>query len=211
MPEVKSLSIFITAAVIMLITPGPAVLYIVARSIEQGRLAGLISALGVGLGGLFHVLFAALGLSILLVQSAVAFSIIKYVGAAYLVYLAVMKLIQKEKALISPKLQRKKLIKIFTQGFIVNLLNPKTALFFMAFLPQFVNPDSGSVTIQIIYLGMIFIGLAILSDSVYALLAGSIRRVFSDSKAVKAINKYIPATIYFTLGIGAIFIKNSNK
>jgi len=90
MPEVKSLSIFITAAIIMLVTAGPAVLYIVARSIEQGRLAGLVSTFGVGLGGLCHVLFTAFGLSIILVQSAIAFSIVKYVGAVYLIYLGIM-------------------------------------------------------------------------------------------------------------------------
>jgi len=210
MPEIQSLSIFITAAIIMLVTPGPAVLYIVARSIEQGKLAGLISALGVALGGLFHVLFAAFGLSIILVQSAIAFTVVKYLGAAYLIYLAIMKLSQGEKSLINPKLQKKRLPKIFRQGFIVNLLNPKTALFFMAFLPQFVDPLRGSVTVQIFYLGMIFIILAVFSDSVYALLAGSVRKLFTNKNAILALNKYIPASIYLILGIGAIFIRNSN-
>jgi len=211
MPEIKSLSIFITAAIIMLITPGPAVLYIVARSIEQGRLAGFISALGVALGGLCHVMFATLGLSVILVQSAAAFSLVKYAGAAYLIYLGLMKVIRKEKSALQSGLKRKKLLKLFTQGFIVNLLNPKTALFFMAFLPQFVNPQQGSITYQIIYLGMIFISLAVLSDSVYALLAGSTRKLFTNSKAVNALNKYIPASIYLALGIGTLFLKNGNK
>jgi len=211
MPEVKSLSIFITAAIIMLITPGPAVLYIVARSIEQGKLAGLISTLGVALGGLCHVLFAAFGLSIILVQSAIAFSIVKYIGAAYLIYLGIMKLTKKNKALTNPKLEKKRLLKIFTQGFVVNLLNPKTALFFMAFLPQFVNPVAGSVSLQIIYLGLIFISLAVISDGIYALLAGSAGQLFTNNKAINSINKYIPASIYLILGIGTIFLKNGNK
>ena len=211
MPEIHALSIFIMAAIIMVVTPGPAVLYIVARSIEQGKSAGLISALGVALGGLSHVLFAAFGLSIILVQSAVAFSFVKYLGAAYLIYLAIMKLTRGQQALINPKLKQKKSGKIFVQGFIVNLLNPKTALFFMAFLPQFVDPAQGSVTIQIIYLGMLFISLAVVSDSVYALLAGSARKLFSHKKAILALNKYIPAGIYLILGIGTIFIKNNHQ
>lgn len=211
MPEVKSLSLFITAAIIMLVTPGPAVLYIVARSIEQGKLAGFISTLGVGLGGLSHVLFAAFGLSVILVQSAIAFSIIKYAGAVYLIYLGIIKLIQKDKSLFNPKLKKIKLIKIFSQGFIVNLLNPKTALFFLAFLPQFVNPEAGSVPIQIIYLGMIFISLAVISDGIYALLADSARQLFTNGKAIKTVSKYIPASIYLILGIGTIFLRNSEK
>jgi threonine/homoserine/homoserine lactone efflux protein len=208
MPEIKSLSIFITAAIIMLITPGPAVLYIVARSIEQGRLAGFISALGVALGGLCHVIFAALGLSIILLQSAAAFSIVKYAGAAYLIYLGLMKVIHKQKSSFQIGLKRKKLFKLFTQGFIVNLLNPKTALFFMAFLPQFVTPQQGPIPFQVIYLGMLFITLAILSDSFYALLAGSMRKLLTNSKAVNILNRYIPASIYMTLGIAALFLKN---
>lgn len=211
MPEVESLSIFITAAIIMLVTPGPAVLYIVARSIEQGRLAGLVSTFGVALGGLFHVLFAAFGLSVILVQSAIAFSVVKYVGAAYLIYLGIMKLVTKNQTGFNPKMKKKKLFKIFSQGFIVNLLNPKTALFFLAFLPQFVNPTQGSVSLQVIYLGMIFISLAIFSDGAYALLAGSARELLTNTKAINRINKYVPSSIYIALGIGALFVKNSNK
>ena len=211
MPEVKALSIFITAAIIMLVTPGPAVLYIVARSIEQGRLAGLVSALGIALGGLGHVLFAALGLSVILVQSAAAFMIVKYLGAFYLVWLGIARLLKKEIPITSPEIKRKKLLKIFSQGFVVNLLNPKTAIFFMAFLPQFVNPAAGSVTLQVIYLGMIFIIMAVISDSLYALLAGTAKHLFTHDKTIRAVNKYIPAGIYLALGIGTLFIKNGQK
>jgi len=211
MPEIQSLYIFVIAALIMLITPGPAVLYIVARSIEQGRMAGIISALGVALGGLCHVLFAALGLSIILVQSAVAFTLVKYLGAAYLIYLAVMKIIQKDGPLKNRKIEKKKLFRIFIQGFVVNILNPKTAIFFMAFLPQFVNPYHGSLTQQIIYLGLIFIVLAILSDSAYALLAGSLRKLFTSTKVILFVNRYIPSAIYLALGIGTLFFKNSRQ
>jgi threonine/homoserine/homoserine lactone efflux protein len=211
MPEIKSLSIFITAAIIMLITPGPAVLYIVARSIEQGRLAGLVSALGIALGGLCHVLFAALGLSVILVQSATAFTIVKYLGALYLIYLGITRLIKKDAPIINPEMKKKKLLKIFSQGFVVNLLNPKTAFFFMAFLPQFINPAAGPLTVQIIYLGMIFIILAVLSDSLYALLAGTARQIFTHNKTIRVVNKYIPAGIYLALGIGTLFIKNGQK
>lgn len=211
MPEIKSLSVFITASIIMLVTPGPAVLYIVARSVEQGRLAGIISALGIALGGLTHVIFASLGLSLILVQSAIAFGIIKYIGAAYLIYLGIIRITSQNLSDGIPNLVKKKLSQIFMQGYIVNLLNPKTALFFMAFLPQFVNPSRGSISIQIAYLGMIFISLAIISDGTYALLAGSARELFSNTRIIEKINKYIPAGIYLSLGIGTLFIKNAAK
>lgn len=211
MPDINSLSIFITAAIIMLITPGPAVLYIVARSIEQGRLAGIVSALGIALGGLVHVTFAAFGLSIILVQSAFAFSTVKYIGAIYLIYLGIMKFLKKENSTDNLKIEKKGLIKIFSQGIIVNLFNPKTALFFLAFLPQFINPAHGPVSRQVIYLGIIFICLAILSDGTYALLAGSVRKLFSNNKMVNKMHIYIPAAIYLILGIGTLFVKNGNN
>ena len=138
--DVASLVIFITATLALLLAPGPAVLYIVARSLEQGRMAGFVSTLGVGLASIIHVVFAALGLSALLMQSALAFSVVKYLGAAYLIYLGARTLMGKAQASDLQAVRTMKRSEIFTQGFVVNLLNPKTALFFLAFLPQFVNP-----------------------------------------------------------------------
>lgn len=201
MPDFAALTIFVTAAFVLLIVPGPAVLYIVGRSIEQGRVAGIVSTLGVGLGSIVHVVFAALGLSALLMQSALAFSIVKYLGAAYLFYLGVRTLLAKTEAKTLTQVESVRLSKIFSQGFLVNLLNPKTALFFFAFLPQFVSPESGSVTTQVIFLGTIFVTMAVLSDGMYALVAGTAGQFLSGNEKVARFQKYMAATIYIMLGI----------
>jgi threonine/homoserine/homoserine lactone efflux protein len=130
--------VFVAAAVALLVVPGPAVLYIVAQSIEHGRIAGLVSMLGIQVGGLVHVAAAALGLSALLVQSSVAFEIVKYAGAAYLVFLGLRKLLTRERFETTGERPPRQLDRLFAQGIVVNILNPKTALFFFAFLPQFV-------------------------------------------------------------------------
>ncbi|MCP3896909.1 LysE family translocator, partial [Moraxella sp.] len=134
-----NLSIFLLAALILLLTPGPAVLYIVARSLDQGRLAGFVSVLSIEVGNFVHVLAATLGLSAILVSSALAFSIVKYMGAVYLIYLGMCRLFARETAHQSKTFQRQSLRRIFRQGVLVAILNPKTALFFFAFLPQFVD------------------------------------------------------------------------
>lgn len=168
----EKLILFIAASLALLAIPGPAVLYIVTRSISQGRTAGIVSVLGIQCGGLVHVAMAALGLSAILVSSALAFSIVKFAGAAYLIYLGLRTWLSKENLNLADS-QPEPLKKIFTQGFVVNVLNPKTALFFFAFLPQFVNPDNGLVWLQFLLLGLLFIALAMVSDSLYALLSSS--------------------------------------
>ena len=135
MPEPSTLAVFVVAAVALLVTPGPAVLYIVARSVEQGRWAGLVSALGVHVGTLVHVAAAALGLSALLVSSALAFDIVKYLGAIYLVYLGIRRLLASDARAEAGAAAPRSLRRLFAQGIVVNVLNPKTALFFLAFLP----------------------------------------------------------------------------
>src|SRR5262245_48763064 len=155
LPDVPTLGLFVAAALVLLLTPGPAVLYIVTRSIDQGRRAGLVSALGVHAGTLVHVVGAAAGLSALLMASATVFSAVKYLGAAYLIYLGIRRLRDRTTTLVSahaagaPPLRR-----AFVDGVIVNVLNPKTALFFLAFLPQFVDVARGSVGAQILALGV---------------------------------------------------------
>ncbi len=203
--DAASLALFITATLALLLAPGPAVLYIVARSLEQGRMAGLVSTLGVGFGSLVHVIFAALGLSALLTQSVIAFSVVKYLGAAYLIYMGLRTLTHKAKASTVQPLKTLSYSDIFTQGIIVNILNPKTALFFLAFLPQFVNPAKGSVILQIVILGMIFVLMAIMSDSMYALIAGTARQLLSGNILVARIQKYLAGTIYIALGITTAF------
>ncbi|MEM7029452.1 MAG: LysE family translocator [Chloroflexota bacterium] len=196
-----TLIIFITAALALLLSPGPAVLYIVARSLEQGRLAGIISTLGIAAAGVVHVTFAALGLSALLMQSAFIFSLVKYLGAAYLIYLGVRTLMRKPDQVSDIKFATQSLSKIFRQGFVVNLLNPKTALFFLAFLPQFVSPSQGSVTAQILILGAIFVGLALISDGLYALVAGTARQFLAGNPGFAKMQKRVAGIIYIALGV----------
>ncbi|MDX1414935.1 MAG: LysE family translocator [Candidatus Promineifilaceae bacterium] len=209
--EPTTLIIFISAAVLLLITPGPAVLYIIARSLEQGRLAGIISTLGIATASATHVLFAALGLSALLLQSALAFTIVKYLGAAYLIYLGIKTLLSKSEAHAVDISETRSLKRIFSQGFIVNLLNPKTALFFLAFLPQFVSSERGSVTTQILILGAIFVTLAIFSDGMYAIVAGSAGNWLTGNLRIAKLQKNIAGTIYILLGLTAAFSGGRGK
>lgn len=206
MIETSALVVFMTAALVLLLTPGPAVLFIVARSLEQGRTAGVVSALGIGLAALVHVVVAALGLSALLMQSALAFSVVKYLGAAYLIYLGVRTLLGEAKMhtaeLAVPRLSWRR---ILGQGFMVNLLNPKTALFFFAFLPQFVNPSQGSLTAQVIFLGLVFVVMAITSDSMYALVAGTVRQVLVGNEQLARWQKRFAGTVYIGLGLATAF------
>ena len=173
LPEPGALAVFIVAALVLLVVPGPAVLYIVAQSISRGRLAGIVSMLGIQVGGLVHIAAAAAGLSALLVRSAIAFDIVKYAGAAYLVFLGLRRLLGREQLDTVGARPEKSLRRLFAQGIVVNVLNPKTALFFFSFLPQFVDVEQGSVALQIATLGLIFILLATVSDGLYALAAGS--------------------------------------
>src|SRR5262245_57466906 len=138
MPDPSSLWLFAAAALVLAVTPGPAVLYIVTRSVSQGRLAGVVSCLGVAVGGMVHVLAAAAGLSVVLATSALAFNIVKYAGAAYLVWLGIQKLTRAPRPDAEASAEPHSLLRVFREGVVVNVLNPKTALFFLAFLPQFV-------------------------------------------------------------------------
>jgi threonine/homoserine/homoserine lactone efflux protein len=175
-PDSASLWLFSVAALALLAIPGPAVLYIVVQSAEQGRRVGLASVAGIHLGTLVHVAAAALGLSALIVASAVAFSVVKYAGAAYLVYLGIRKLLERDDPpSLAPR--REPLRRAFVRGVVVNVLNPKTALFFLAFLPQFVDADSGGVWSQALVLGFVFVGLGLVTDSLYALAAGTVGSV----------------------------------
>jgi threonine/homoserine/homoserine lactone efflux protein len=171
-PNPSSLLLFVSTAVVLLAIPGPAVLYVTSRSIGQGRSVGLISALGITVGTLVHVAAAAVGLSALLMSSAIAFSVVKYLGAAYLIYLGIQKLRHDESLAPSQDVARVNLGHVFGQGIIVNILNPKTALFFFAFLPQFVDASRGNVALQILFLGTLFAAMGMTSDSLWASQAG---------------------------------------
>jgi threonine/homoserine/homoserine lactone efflux protein len=173
MPDAATLAVFAAAAVTLLVIPGPAVLYIVSRSLDQGRAAGFVSVAGIHVGSLLHVAAAALGLSALLVSSALAFDAVRYLGAAYLVWLGLQRLLARDHDAGAARPARAPLRRIFAQGVVVNVLNPKTALFFFAFLPQFVDPSAGAVPLQILLLGATFTCLGLVTDGTYALLAST--------------------------------------
>ena len=165
MIEISQLYLFLGATLALLLVPGPAVLYITARSANQGRVAGLVSVLAIETANFLQAVAATLGLSAILLSSALAFDIVKYLGAAYLVYLGVRKLLVSEEGTENGEIRAESLSRIFWQGFVINLLNPKTALFFFAFLPQFVDPAKGNVTTQTLLLGTLFVVLALMTDS----------------------------------------------
>jgi threonine/homoserine/homoserine lactone efflux protein len=204
-PDSTSLWLFGLAALALLAIPGPAVLYIVVQSAEQGRRVGLASVAGVHLGTLVHVAAASAGLSALIVASSVALSGVKYAGAAYLVFLGVRKLRERESA---PEVERRRepLRRAFVRGTIVNALNPKTALFFLAFLPQFVAPGRGGVWSQALVLGLVFVGLGLVTDSLYALAAGTAAGLLRRRRGVV---RYGSGVVFIALGATAAFAKRS--
>jgi threonine/homoserine/homoserine lactone efflux protein len=204
MLEPAKLPLFLLASLALLLTPGPAVMYIIARSIDQGRPAGLVSVLSIEVGNFFHVLAATFGLSALLMSSALAFSVVKYLGAAYLIYLGLRKLFSREQAQAAETAPapRQSYRQIFSQGVLVAVLNPKTALFFLAFLPQFVDRAAGAVPLQMLTLGCIFVLMAIVSDGMYALLAGSLGHWLKTTALWRA-EHYVSGGIYVLLGLAA--------
>ncbi|HEY3311905.1 MAG TPA: LysE family translocator [Anaerolineales bacterium] len=211
MLNLEKLPLFVFASIILLLTPGPAVLYIIARSIDQGRAAGLVSVLSIEVGNFFHAVAASLGLSALLLSSPTAFNVVKYLGAAYLVYLGLRQLFSKgtgNAADESPNPPRS-LRRIFTQGVTVAVLNPKTALFFLAFLPQFVDRTKGPVSLQFLALGILFVLMAVFSDGMYALLASSAGQWLKSHQRVWLVERYVAGIIYIGLGVTAALASGS--
>jgi threonine/homoserine/homoserine lactone efflux protein len=199
--EFSQLYFFLAATLALLLVPGPAVLYITARSANQGRLAGLVSVLAIETANFLQAVAATLGLSAILLSSALAFDVVKYLGAAYLIYLGIRKLLVSEDGATGGEIKPESLSRIYWQGFAINLLNPKTALFFFAFLPQFVNPDRGNVTAQTLLLGVIFVGMALITDSLYALLASSLAERLRGSRHFHKGQRYFAGLVYVGLGI----------
>ena len=200
MPDPHALLLFLSVALVILLIPGPAVLFIVARSIEEGRSAGISSIIGLSAGGMVHVLGAAVGLSAFLARGGLPFNIIKYLGAAYLVYLGFRTLrdpITKAvgRASTSPRSTR-----LLMDGFAVNVLNPKSALFLFAYLPQFVDPSRGSPVLQILFLGVLFHALAIITDLAYVLVASEARGLLLSSSRSQRHGRIASGSTYIGLG-----------
>jgi len=201
MIEFSQLYFFLGASLALLLVPGPAVLYITARSANQGRLAGLVSVLAIETANFLQAVAATLGLSAILLSSALAFDVVKYLGAAYLIYLGVRKLFIREGETANGDVKPESLSRIYWQGFTINILNPKTALFYFAFLPQFVDPAKGNVTAQTLLLGATFVGMAFITDSLYALAASSLAERMRGSQHFQKGQRYFAGLVYLGLGI----------
>lgn len=191
---------FLLASFVLAVTPGPGVLYIVTRSFIQGRCAGLISVPAVALGNLGNALAASLGLAALFSLSSMAFQVVKYAGALYLVYLGMQMLRSAAEDHATASLPVASLHSIFRDGFVVALLNPKTAIFFAAFLPQFVDPTKLPVA-QSILLGSIFVAIAAVTDCCYAVAAGRVSANTAYASKSRRTGNYLGAFIFVGLGI----------
>jgi threonine/homoserine/homoserine lactone efflux protein len=207
----SSFIVFLLATLGLLVLPGPAVLYIVTRSVAQGRRAGLASVLGIELGSLCHAIAAAFGLSAILLASALAFNIVKYVGAAYLIYLGIRALLSKSKGVEAESSPPRSGAELFRKGLLVQLLNPKTALFFYAFLPQFIDPSHGSAVLQILALGGLFTVLATCTDSIYALVGSSVGGFVKRRPEFQRVQNYVSGGIYIALGAAAALSGEAKK
>ena len=202
MPDGSTLLVFALASAALVAVPGPAVLYIVTRAIAQGRSAGVVSALGIEAGALLHVGAAVVGLSAILSSSATAFAFVKYAGAAYLVLLGVQRLRQRSASSLDALPAERNSV-LFRRGMIVNAMNPKVAVFFLAFLPQFVDPDGGPVALQVALLGLVFIAIATALDLGWALAAGTAGQALRSSLRVRQRLDVLSGVTFVGLGAAA--------
>jgi threonine/homoserine/homoserine lactone efflux protein len=200
-PNLSTFLVFSAAAFVLIVIPGPAVLFIVSHSLAHGRKAGLASAGGTASGEFLHAAAAAIGLSALVASSTAAFQTIKLIGAAYLIVLGVRTLLTRHDGDPieggRPAVSRRS---SYFRGFRVGALNPKTALFFLAFLPQFVHPQRGSVAVQALALGTVFCLIAWASDSTYALVVGTLAERLRDSRGIARARRWVAGTVMVALG-----------
>ncbi len=200
--EPETLAVFALAALAILVVPGPAVVYIVTRSIHQGRGAGLASVLGIHVGTLVHLTAATVGLSAIIVSSATAFTVVKALGALYLIVIGIRTLLGRtDPAETDPQRPPRGRRRDFAEGVVVNVLNPKTALFFLAFLPQFVDPALGRASLQVVVLGLTFMVLGLVTDSIWALAAGSAGETLRRSRRWAHLQRYVSGSVFVGLGV----------
>jgi len=202
MPTVEAIVTFAIASLALLLIPGPAVIYILNRSVSDGREAGLAAVAGLELGNFVHVIAASAGLSAVLATSAAAFNVVKWLGAGYLIFVGVRTLLSKPPALDgdSSTVSRRR---SFVQGIVVNVLNPKVALFFLSYLPQFIDPDNGAAWTQALVLGSIFVLIGCLTDGTYALTASALRSVLLSGRTLPFVQRYVAGTVFIALGVMA--------
>ena len=209
MPDLSSIVTFAIASVALLLIPGPAVIYVLNRSVSDGREVGLAAVAGLELGNFVHVVAATAGLSAVLAPSATAFNAVKWLGAAYLVFVGLRTLATKPRAVSgdSASVSRRR---SFSQGVIVNTLNPKVALFFLSYLPQFIDPDNGAAWSQALVLGSIFVAIGCLTDGMYALTASALRTVLLRGRTLPFVQRYVAGTVFVALGVAAATTKRSH-
>lgn len=203
MPSLSTYAVFLATGLALLVVPGPAVLYVVTRSIEMGRAGGIASVAGITTGTVVHISLAAAGLSSLILASTAAFDAVKYVGAAYLVFLGLRRLLTRgvdEVAREAPPRTRRR---AYQDGIVVNLTNPKTIVFVFAFVPQFVDPGAGHVWLQVLVLGFSFAVLGFASDSLYAVAAGSVADRLRHSAAIARVERWFGGGVLIGLGVAA--------
>lgn len=204
MVDGTTLSLFAAAALVLVITPGPNTLYIITRSIQQGQRAGIVSCFGIAAGTLVHITTAALGISALLLTSTALFRLVQYAGAAFLCYLGVKTLLSPTQVVTDNQTApQQPLVSVFTQAVTVNLLNPKTALFFFAFLPQFVDAARGNIALQIMILGGLLITLGGCSDLAFALIAGKLGESLRSNSRFWRLQQWCAGSVYVGIGVAA--------
>ena len=211
MPSLSTYAVFIATALALLAIPGPAVLYVVTRSIEMGRAGGLASVAGITTGTFTHVALATAGLSSLILASKTAFDTVKYVGAAYLIVLGVRRLLTRGEEVPEEERTPRTLRRAYTQGIVVNLTNPKTIVFIFAFIPQFVDVAAGHVWLQILLLGLTFAGLGLMSDSLYAIVAGTVADRLRGTPLVARVERWFGGTVLIGLGVASALVAPNRK
>lgn len=210
-PDPPKIGLFVVAALALLAVPGPAVLYIVARSIQEGRRAGLVSVLGIHVGTLVHITAATLGLSALVLSSAVAFTAVKLAGAAYLIGLGLWTIFSRRSEADVALGGERTMRRVFAQGIVVNVLNPKTALFFLAFLPQFVDPNAPHPALQIAFLGLLFALLGMVTDSIWAVAAGTAGGAVHRSRRLARTQRYVTGSVFIGLGVATALAGHADE
>ena len=202
MPDINAIVTFAIASLALLLIPGPAVIYVLNRSVSDGREAGLAAVAGLELGNLVHVIAASVGLSAVLATSATAFNVVKWLGAGYLIFVGLRTLATRPQVIesLSTSVSRRR---SFLQGIVVNTLNPKVALFFLSYLPQFINADNGAAWSQALILGIIFVAIGCLTDGTYALAASALRSVLVNGRSLPFVQRYVAGSVFIGLGLMA--------
>jgi threonine/homoserine/homoserine lactone efflux protein len=205
MLSLTQIGLFTVASIALIFTPGPDIIYVVTRGMAQGRKAAIAAAAGFGLGNFVHTLFAVLGLSALLMASATAFQIVKWAGAAYLIYLGIQMIRHASSTGLSAGMAPMSGWAVFRQSIVANILNPKVAIFFLAFFPQFVDADLGHPRLQMAVLGTLFVGLVLVCFTTVGLCSGWIGTWLRKNARAEARMGRIAGSVLILLGLSLLW------